>query len=118
MENCQMNRPGCRPYNNTCGMGRAQCHSQMPIADRTPCQSDRTPCRYERQQNDNCSCRMPGTVSPEAEMYAHVDHMPVAMAYVPCQEFTTTFDLCYALNVGTIFPQLCKPFCGRRGGCR
>ena len=21
----------------------------------------------------------------------------------------------YALNVGTIFPQLCKPFCGKRG---
>ncbi|MBP7906433.1 MAG: spore coat associated protein CotJA, partial [Blautia sp.] len=21
----------------------------------------------------------------------------------------------YALSVGTIFPQLCKPFCGKRG---
>ncbi|WP_448781825.1 spore coat associated protein CotJA [Blautia sp.] len=37
------------------------------------------------------------------------------MAYVPCQEFTANFPLQYALNVGTIFPQLCKPFCGKRG---
>ncbi|HJB16690.1 MAG TPA: spore coat associated protein CotJA [Candidatus Blautia excrementipullorum] len=48
-------------------------------------------------------------------MYEHVDHMEPAMAYVPCQEFTNTYDLCYALTVGTIFPQMCKPFCGKRG---
>ena len=38
-----------------------------------------------------------------------------AMAYVPDQEYTTTYDLSYALKVGTLFPQLCKPFCGKRG---
>ncbi|HIY02554.1 MAG TPA: spore coat associated protein CotJA [Candidatus Blautia faecipullorum] len=48
-------------------------------------------------------------------MYEHVDHMEPAMAYVPCQKFTDTYDLCYALSVGTIFPQLCRPFCGKRG---
>ncbi len=41
-----------------------------------------------------------------------------AMAYVPYQEFAPTFELKKALQVGTIFPELCKPFCGRRGGCR
>ena len=49
------------------------------------------------------------------EMYTHVDHMEPAMAYVPYQDFTTTYDLGYALKVGTVFPQLCKPFCGKRG---
>ena len=39
-----------------------------------------------------------------------------AMAYVPYQEFAPTFELKKALQVGTIFPELCKPFCGRRGG--
>ena len=34
-----------------------------------------------------------------------------AMAYVPYQEFTPTFELKKALQVGTIFPELCKPFC-------
>ena len=58
---------------------------------------------------------MPGSASAYGEMYGHVDHMEPAMAYVPCQKFTDTYDLSYALNVGTIFPQLCKPFCGKRG---
>ncbi|EET59292.1 hypothetical protein BRYFOR_08814 [Marvinbryantia formatexigens DSM 14469] len=45
--------------------------------------------------------------------------MPLAMAYVPWQPaFNDTFPLCRALQNGTIFPELCKPFCGRRGGCR
>lgn len=44
--------------------------------------------------------------------------MPVAMAYVPWQPaFHHTFPLCKALQSGTIFPDLCKPFCGKRGGC-
>ncbi|MFR8171144.1 MAG: spore coat associated protein CotJA [Marvinbryantia sp.] len=43
--------------------------------------------------------------------------MPLAMAYVPWQPaFCDTFPLCRALQTGTIFPELCKPFCGRRGG--
>ena len=48
----------------------------------------------------------------------NTQYLPDAMAYVPCQGFTTTYDLGYALSVGTIFPQLCKPFCGKRGGCK
>ena len=42
----------------------------------------------------------------------------LAMAYVPTQKFCNTFDLCNALKNGTIFPELCKPFCGKRGGMR
>lgn len=45
-------------------------------------------------------------------------NMPVAMAYVPWQPaFCDTFNTCKALQAGTIFPDLCKPFCGKRGGC-
>lgn len=40
---------------------------------------------------------------------------PIAMAYVPWQRFGQTFDLSKALCVGTIFPELEKPFCGKRG---
>lgn len=67
----------------------------------------RRPCHH--------TCSM---VSSDNDMYAHLQHLTPAMAYVPCQEFTSTFDLDYALSVGTIFPQLCKPFCGKRGACR
>lgn len=42
-----------------------------------------------------------------------------AMGYVPDQIFCKTYDLCKALKVGTIFPELHKPFCGKGGGvCR
>ena len=43
---------------------------------------------------------------------------PLAMAYVPWQRFGQTYDLAKALCVGTIFPELDKPFCGKRGKCR
>ena len=45
-------------------------------------------------------------------------HFPLAMAYVPWQRFGQTYDLSKALCVGTIFPELDKPFCGKRGKCR
>lgn len=107
MENYQMNRSCNRPYYATCGMAKAQMSAPS------------SSCRWENERNrQSCDCRIPNSVKKNAEMYTHVDHMEDAMAYVPCQQFTTTYDLCYALNVGTIFPQLCKPFCGKRGGQR
>lgn len=39
----------------------------------------------------------------------------VAMAYVPWQRFSQTYDPDKALEVGTIFPELDKPFLGGRG---
>lgn len=43
--------------------------------------------------------------------------MPVvAMAYVPFQQFNTTFTPEKGLEMGTIFPELDKPFLG--GGMR
>lgn len=88
MENYQMNRSGCRPYNRTCGM-------MKPSNSSTP----NCPCSFRSQEN----------------MYDHLKHLVPAMAYVPYQNFTSSYDLDYALSVGTIFPQLCKPFCGKRG---
>ena len=43
---------------------------------------------------------------------------PLAMAYVPWQRFSQTYDLSKSLCVGTIFPELDKPFCGKRGVCK
>ena len=43
------------------------------------------------------------------------DNLPV-MAYIPWQRLTTTYDPEKALKVGTIFPELNKPFEGRKGG--
>ncbi len=42
-------------------------------------------------------------------------NFPIAMAYVPEQRFREVFDTQKALQQGTIFPELCKPFCGNGG---
>ena len=39
---------------------------------------------------------------------------PIAMAYVPWQNFGTLYDPEKALMAGTLFPELDKPFVGRR----
>ncbi len=51
------------------------------------------------------------------EIYHHLSmaNAPIAMAYVPYQSWKVGCDLCRALNAGTIFPDLNKPFCGRGG---
>ena len=41
-----------------------------------------------------------------------IDSLPLAMAYVPWQQFTRTYDPNRALRAGTIFPELDKPFTG------
>lgn len=47
-----------------------------------------------------------------------LSQFPLAMAYVPWQYFGQTYDLPKALSAGTIFPELNKPFSGKRGNCR
>ncbi|MGI6070868.1 MAG: spore coat associated protein CotJA [Blautia sp.] len=87
MEKYQMNRPGCRQNRQV----------SMPAPAPMPCKAPAPmPCR------------------PDRSMFDHVDHMVPAMAYVPYQSWQQPFELRYALSVGTIFPDLCKPFCGRR----
>ena len=41
--------------------------------------------------------------------------VPLAMGYVPWQNFECTYEPAQALKAGTIFPELDKPFYGRRG---
>ena len=103
MENYQISRPCGRPYNATCGMAREMTGNQTGFyrcAQRSPASSPSSSCT---------------TVSGNSEMYSPIEHLPIAMAYVPRQKFSTTYDLNYALRVGTVFPELCKPFCGKRG---
>ncbi len=45
----------------------------------------------------------------------NIDRFPIAMAYVPWQKFDKIYDdLGKAFRTGTIFPELNKPFTGRR----
>ncbi len=108
MENYRTNCAGCRPYHNTCGMNNSCMNSR-----RNPSMTTFGP-----QSQSTVSRMDPGSNSQTASMYQHLSSLPLAMAYVPTQSFSETFKLSYALQVGTIFPDLCKPFCGRRCVCR
>ena len=47
--------------------------------------------------------------------HSGVDSLPLAMAYVPWQHFTQMYEnLEKGYKAGTIFPELDKPFTGRR----
>ena len=107
MDNFQMNRFCGRPYNATCGMAK-----EMMSGQQCSC---RTSQKNQSARSSSCACVMPGNDTSVSGMYSHIDQMEPAMAYVPCQKFTTTYDLTYALKSGTVFPQMCKPFCGKRG---
>lgn len=63
------------------------------------------------QNQSNCGC------SKTRPDYSGVDQLPLAMAYVPWQTFNNTYDRATGLSMGTIFPELCKPFCGKGGAC-
>lgn len=134
MENYQMNRSGCRPYNRTCGMMNSSPASPAQMRREISCgemhretsdctRSCRTPgdsmpanssCNSAIPKPQSCPCSRPSS-SKTDNMYEHLKHLTPAMAYVPYQQFTSAYELDYALSVGTIFPQLCKPFCGKRG---
>lgn len=43
-----------------------------------------------------------------------IEHMPVGMAYVPWQHWTEIYDIEKGFRAGTIFPELNKPYMGRR----
>ena len=73
----------------------------------------------DRFQMNRSGCGMnSGMAGRTDQSFSDMAKQVPAMAYVPYQEFAPTFELKKALQVGTIFPELCKPFCGRRGGCR
>lgn len=42
------------------------------------------------------------------------DRLPLGMAYVPMQQWRQTYEFDRGLQIGTIFPELNKPFTGRR----
>lgn len=123
MDRFQMNRSGCRPYQYTCGMNGGMAarndRSSSDMANHGNRNGNHCNSMKKNMPKETCGCKMPGTGnSADQEMYSHLKHLVPAMAYVPCQEFAPTFELKKALQVGTIFPELCKPFCGRRGGRR
>ena len=80
---------------------------------------------HTRNMERNCNCemnepcmmpRMPESCDDDCNRGRDMLYgMPLAMGYVPWQNFECTYEPAQALQVGTIFPELDKPFYGRRG---
>lgn len=66
-------------------------------------------------RNSNCGCERRNSRVDEIYHHMTMANAPLAMAYVPYQQWETPYALCTGLNAGTIFPGLCKPFCGKGG---
>ncbi len=62
------------------------------------------------QPSNTCGC--------EQKFFSQTEQFPVAMAYVPWQEFKNMYEPDRALQAGTIFPELDLPFWAGRGNCR
>lgn len=78
---------------------------------------------YGRGGRNNCGCAPVATpypsyndASPCCERDDVLEGMPLAMAYVPWQNWRRIYDIEKGFQRGTIFEELDKPFYGR-GGC-
>lgn len=69
-------------------------------------------------KNYNMPQSMRGACGCEPESAYRKTDFVVAMAYVPWQYFDTVYETDKALEVGTIFPELNKPFLAEGRGCR
>ena len=96
--NCRNVSGNCR--NRTCGNMTGNRESMIPI-------------EYHRYNCANICDRM-----QETSVLEHMQKLPLAMAYVPMQKFGKVYEPARGFQLGTIFPELCKPFCGKGGGCR
>lgn len=66
---------------------------------------------------NGCGCGTADSSSAMNMKHDFTGHMPVAMAYVPWEHFNHTYELEQAIEIGTIFPDLDKPFTGKGGNC-
>lgn len=69
--------------------------------------------RCMQQPRNGTPCPSPMPYMPQSTSY-----QVLAMAYVPMQTFQALYEPCEALENGTIFSELNKPFLGWKGGCR
>ena len=106
-----------------CGINEAAdsavCVCRSNTAENRGIQERKMPDRS--MQNNAMSCRMTESVQEmgydrrQENMHDNTMHgvnMPIGMCYVPWQKWGKVYDACSALERGTLFPDLDKPFLG------
>lgn len=93
---------GCNCQNQNQAQCQKQCHNQC----QNQCRSS-SPC--ENMQETDCN---------KFETYDTLHDMPLAMAYVPWQQWKNVYDGAKGLQSGTIFEELIFPFHFASPACR
>lgn len=96
---------------NNFGIREASCMNQT-------CQNSDSSCMTSTCQNSDSSCMRSACQNSDSSCMNQMNDMALAMAYVPWQHFNTLYELPTALQIGTIFPELNKPFRGSKGGMK
>jgi len=91
-------------YRSNDYMRRSQCHRPATPAP-TRIEREYTACCEEDHPTHTCS-------------HDSLNNLPIAMAYVPWQEWKKIYAAEKALCRGTIFEELDKPFLGKGGCCK
>ena len=108
----------CTPYRSTphndC-MGRNDCMVRNDCITRNDC-TGRNECMNRNECMKRNDCIHHDKCTNECAISIFPDHVSVAMAYIPFQTNTDTYEDIKALERGTLFPVLDKPFYG--GGNR
>ena len=111
--------------NMNCDSCSVNARNMMHQREMTYQKDMRMPRNQMNNRNMNCNCDVSEScVQPR--MREHCDDdcnrgrdmlygIPLTMAYVPWQKFECTYEPAQGLKAGTIFPELDKPFYGRRG---
>ena len=79
-------------------MNKARVMPRMPERCEDGCDRNRKPCNADASRGRDL-------------LYG----VPLTMGYVPWQKFECTYEPAQGLQAGTIFPELDKPFYGRKG---
>ena len=101
------NRQNFRPAGNNFGTGRGGACATNCVAPVTACE---TTCQVPI--GVICGGTQAGCGAPCPT--AQLEEMPLAMAYVPWQNFGTMYPVQQAIRQGTLFPELNLDFMGRR----
>ncbi len=103
--------------NNSCQTGNScQVDNVYQTRNMSQTRSQRSQCGHTASSG---SMVMPRRSESEHMMMHRdvhgLDGMPLAMSYVPWQQFEELYPPCKALSEGTAFPELNLIFCGVRG---
>lgn len=107
MERCTMTGFSGNCTDRCAGFMPDGCLEEPSYTVRSTCAAPCGGISRENADSGFCPCR--------ACDLSHADQLPLTMAYVPAQEWCNTYDTQTALNRGSLFPELYKPFAGRRG---